>query len=156
MKAIEVIRRAYELIKNPRHWTQNAYARDRHGSLVSPTNDAAHQWCAIGALEAVAGDASFAATCLLQRVSEEMHNGDHVQVLNDGHRPGTRTPPEAHLVVLGVYERCLEKYKDDPPLEAFVPESVRRVHPKYASTEFAQKYQELLALRAPLVRPPGR
>jgi hypothetical protein len=32
------------------HWTQGAYARDKHGAPVRPTSDLAASWCALGAL----------------------------------------------------------------------------------------------------------
>jgi hypothetical protein len=50
---VTVLEEARDLIANERYWTTGAFARDRLGMKVSPRNESASQWCAIGALERV-------------------------------------------------------------------------------------------------------
>lgn len=42
---------AFEKVKNPETWTQNAVARDAEGKIVHADDPTACKWCSIGAME---------------------------------------------------------------------------------------------------------
>lgn len=50
MKTAHILRAARGRIENPKYWTQGVGAHDIHGKKVSPENEAAVRWCALGAL----------------------------------------------------------------------------------------------------------
>jgi len=52
--ALEVLRKARELISQESAWTQGAFARDANGKPCGMTSDSAVCWCAGGALIAAA------------------------------------------------------------------------------------------------------
>jgi hypothetical protein len=55
VKEVDIIKKARELISDPKRWTKGAGARDKHGDPVPITNPGAVCWCVSGALVHVAG-----------------------------------------------------------------------------------------------------
>ena len=54
----QVIARAYELIENPAHWTQHAYARTSTGRKCPAISDRADRFCILGAIDRAASEVS--------------------------------------------------------------------------------------------------
>ncbi len=61
MKAIkEILIEARDLIEDPDHWTQGAFAKGSFGNPVASESEYAESWCAAGAiLKAVGGGESY-------------------------------------------------------------------------------------------------
>ena len=53
----QILKAAQDLIRDPKHWTQGAFARDAHGGPVPLKSVAAVCFCSAGAIEKAAGDA---------------------------------------------------------------------------------------------------
>ena len=51
----QILTAAQDLIRDPKHWTQRAYARDRHGAGVGSNHPNAVCWCADGAIRKCGG-----------------------------------------------------------------------------------------------------
>lgn len=49
--ALELLKAGYEILKDRSRWTTYAYARDKHGKIVSPENPNAHCFCSSGVLK---------------------------------------------------------------------------------------------------------
>lgn len=54
--ALAALTKAQDLIRDPDHWTQRSYARDRTGNDTPVWSDDAHCFCTLGALRRVVGD----------------------------------------------------------------------------------------------------
>ena len=69
MNKKEVLVQARALIADPRHWTQNAEARNMSGAQVSPHNVTAEKFCMLGAIRKACGNngALFNETCEFAR-----------------------------------------------------------------------------------------
>jgi len=52
----ELLRRAWQLIEQPEHWTTRVTARDEAGDQVRPEDGKACCWCAVGALEKICAE----------------------------------------------------------------------------------------------------
>lgn len=52
----ELLKNARELITDPAHWTQGAYAKNEYGSTTESHADNATCWCAYGVIRKVAYD----------------------------------------------------------------------------------------------------
>jgi hypothetical protein len=96
---IAIIRRAREIISDPKRWTQGTYARDKDGAAIHPYDDSATCWCALGALARAAielnaqpGDGS-AATDRLINCSQRF-----VGSVNDH---------DGHAAVLSLFDKAL-------------------------------------------------
>ncbi len=50
MKVIKLLRKTRALLKNPKRWTQNAYARNKINVPCSSTNETACSFCLLGAM----------------------------------------------------------------------------------------------------------
>ena len=62
MKPLELLVRAKAKIERPEHWTKGMYARTDTRDQCVPGSSRAEQWCAVGALHAMAvemGESSF-------------------------------------------------------------------------------------------------
>jgi hypothetical protein len=55
----QVLQKAIELLERPGAWARNALAYDEEGEICEPTSSEARQWCAIGAIEKIAGELGF-------------------------------------------------------------------------------------------------
>lgn len=51
LKSLNVLKKAYNLLKSRSNWCFGSYARTKHGNECAPKNPLATNWCAIGALE---------------------------------------------------------------------------------------------------------
>ena len=50
MKTSTLLRNAWALIEDPKHWTTRAYAKTRRGRVCDPSNPGAVKFCALGAI----------------------------------------------------------------------------------------------------------
>jgi hypothetical protein len=112
--AREMLVRARALIERPEHWTQHALARDASGRVVEPTNPAAHCFCVVGALYAIADQAldsdalCYAASALARTTPPPWRdyywtNATNVVVMyNDSYRT-------AHADVLAWFSRAIAR-----------------------------------------------
>lgn len=53
---VSLLTAARNLISDPNHWCQGAYARTVYGNPVGPAESSAVTWCAFGALNYLAAD----------------------------------------------------------------------------------------------------
>lgn len=127
MGPIDLIRDAYNFLKDEDRFCQGYYQRDKEGKKCVLKD--AYSCCALGTLnclsysasqhlkdfssayEPIADDisAEFAAVCLTQSVAHELY-GTLIQTIND--QPDRK---KAHREVLHVWEVCLERWKDREP-----------------------------------------
>jgi len=59
LSEIEILQKAQELIRDPEHWTQGAYARTAKDREVGFLEQPACKFCSIGAVAKVIGDKSY-------------------------------------------------------------------------------------------------
>lgn len=98
----EILRKARELISDPTHWTQKAFARGPDGRSVDDSDPRACSWCSLGALIKVTGENFPRGELVLERAVRELHPGiDTASIVrfND-----TRS----HSEVLAVWDRAIE------------------------------------------------
>ncbi len=85
-------------IADPKHWTQNQYARDANGCMVQPEADNACQWCAAGAIISAVWDGK---TDLYDaRKILEHYANSRLTIYNDTH---------SHEDVLALFDRALRR-----------------------------------------------
>lgn len=61
---LQILRRAYWILRSPRRWTRNTEARTRRGRIVDPRDYWAAQFCANGAVHRAADDLGYSETDL--------------------------------------------------------------------------------------------
>lgn len=116
------IHKSYDIIKDPKHWTQEFYQKDENGKNC-PWREG-YSFCALGSVNYVAGisddDKGYhGAICILQRHSEKMFNGQALQVVND-----SLPSALAYQNVLRVFESVIKKFPDREPTEEEIVEGV--------------------------------
>lgn len=94
--ALEILTLAQELIRDPKHWTQGAYARNEHGTPTGACNPAAVRWDASGAILKVAGAPQYIVTAALA----DLFKGEGVVHTNDA---------KGHAAVMAMFDRVREK-----------------------------------------------
>lgn len=102
-EVLRVLRDAKELIRDARHWTNRATARDQIGHIVSPDAPNAVCWCADGAIYRVSGGRWViynTAGCALSEATEELFNTDDYFFVND---------KLGHNAILRAFDRAIEK-----------------------------------------------
>lgn len=112
----QILKDAYNLIKNKERWAQGYYQYDANGNYCDIKSGV--KFCAVGALNKVTEndheeeirDTIHYALCALQRMSEQLFEGEPIQAIND--RP---EPTYAHCAVLQIYKATIEKFKDREP-----------------------------------------
>lgn len=115
---ITLIQQAYELIKDPEHWTQGYYQKDKDGNRCKWRNG--YSFCGLGVMNYIhfireniteeMEESYYHAVCLLQRISEELFEGECIQTVNDA------TPfSVAYANVLRIYQTALERFTDREP-----------------------------------------
>lgn len=89
------LRRLKKKIQNPKHWTQGAYARDKHGNYVYKRSKEAVCWCLVGAQLVTAlrvnqtGIAGYALYELIGNATYMWHEeGQRRAIFNDNHTHG--------------------------------------------------------------------
>lgn len=99
----EVLRAAKVRIRDPKRWTQHAYARDADGRKCEPHAEAAKCWCAAGAL-----------FCELGLSSEVDHAGAQIpafDLLVEAAKPtlisALNDRLDSHETVLQLYDRAI-------------------------------------------------
>jgi len=50
MTSVEILKQARELISDPSHWTQEAFARNKNGKACACLEEEGVKWCARGAI----------------------------------------------------------------------------------------------------------
>lgn len=55
VKEVDIIKKARELLSDPKRWTTGAGARDKHGDPIPVNSPMAVCWCMSGALARIAG-----------------------------------------------------------------------------------------------------
>ena len=108
MKPSELLTKAKAVIADPKHWTQDVYAKDAKGQSTGPSTPDAVCWCSLGALHAVAHEENtyntrFAATRYLARVSAECGYSD-VSDFNDN---------SSHETVMRAWDKAIKLAKED-------------------------------------------
>ena len=97
-----VLVQARAKIADPKHWCQRMYARDKRNRRVEATSPEATQWCAIGAVQAVApSDLFYAAANLLQ----ESVGSTPVATVNDYRK----NPEKAHATILDAFATAIRE-----------------------------------------------
>ena len=108
MKPSELLIKAKAVIADPKHWTQDVYAKDAKGHHTGPSTPDAVCWCSLGALKKVAHEenangACFAATEYLAVVSDEF-GCSSIPDLNDH---------SSHETVMKVWDKAIKLAKED-------------------------------------------
>ncbi len=101
MNVLNVLREAYEKIKDPNGWVQGNYALDSRGERVPPGEPSATQFCAVGAaLSVIAARQQIRdeAYEVLRRTSRAMYDGVGIFDVND---------KLGHKAVCSVYEESI-------------------------------------------------
>lgn len=115
MNADALLMKARYLIADPKHWTQEAYARNDCGIAVDACSPRACQWDAVGALYAIADYSTSlsiiaAAKYRLSVVAIDTYGeGTEIQHVNDGKVFAVRLFQRArsHRAVLRLYEDAI-------------------------------------------------
>ena len=107
----QILKAAYDLLKDPKHWTQGTQYRNKYEFPCHPKE--AVSFCAVGAifcqLDTHHYDGDQVAIVHLQQASWMLF-GKLVQVLNDDLEPSKKI---VHQNVLRVYEKALELCEND-------------------------------------------
>lgn len=106
---LDVLVAARELISVPERWTRGSYARDIDGRQRGAKSDYATCWCASGAIERVAGDATFFGLQDKAWKALASLSGGSVATFNDDQRT-------THADVLELFDRAIadERAKVSP------------------------------------------
>ena len=89
MKTSTLLKRAWALIEDPKHWTTRTFARTARGRECSATDPLARKFCAIGALQRAAF-ACDAPTSPARGVLRTASNYTTVQTNDDGGHEAVR------------------------------------------------------------------
>jgi hypothetical protein len=103
----QAVNAAWQRIAQQEHWTQGIGARDRGGNHVRTTDSSAVAWCAVGALERIAGedDELFERGLeVLCRASRAVTNCDDPARVND---------TLGHEAVERIYARALDMLREE-------------------------------------------
>ena len=108
MKPSELLIKAKAVIADPKHWTQDWYAKDAEGQPVGPRKSYAVCWCSLGAFGKVAHEentyaARFAAAGYLDVVVDEYGYSD-VSDFNDN---------SSHETVMRAWDKAIKLAKED-------------------------------------------
>lgn len=99
MTAVEVLRKAKELIADPARWCQGKSACDEHGVVRSLKDQEAVAFCAEGALGRISDDPwRYRLVPLMCQAARELYCYDHIYV-ND---------QLGHGAVMKVFDRAIE------------------------------------------------
>ncbi len=103
MNTIELLTSARNLIADPEHWTQRAFARDGFGNSIGPTADSACSWCSLGALTKSFGNIWWPESHCepLEQAIGQLHPDNLMSLadFNDSH---------THQEVLAVFDKAIE------------------------------------------------
>lgn len=94
----QVLREAKAVIPTPAQWTRKVAARDSRGNRVTPRNERAVRWCAMGAIEKVAPGDGLAALEWAAIRALRPHMDDEVPTFNDSH---------THAEVLAAFDAAI-------------------------------------------------
>lgn len=100
----EILIAARAKIEDRANWTQLATARDAVGATVHSRSPQACQWCAIGALNAVASrdTAIFDARDILGSVTPQVRNGEFLMISDVNDLAG-------HMAVMEMFDLAIAK-----------------------------------------------
>ena len=106
---VEILRAARERISDPGRWTKNELARERNGVSVPSWDDAACQWCAIGAAWCEAGAALGALHPAIDALANAAQELFPERIVGIAWRVSTVNdhPETTHADVLRVYDRAI-------------------------------------------------
>jgi hypothetical protein len=99
--AYEILTAAQELIRNPKHWTQGAYARDAQGGKVGALNPNAVCWCMSAAIIKCGGSEKFGLG-----LNEQL-----VEVFKGESGPVHTNDDKGHAAVMALFDRLRDKAK---------------------------------------------
>lgn len=106
MTPIELAKKARDLIADPKHWTKNAFAKDRLGFAVETESAKAVRFCSIGAVSRATFELdsrySYPNIDIVKTVKDALHDnmGNAVIKFNDNH---------THEEVLAAWDRAIEQ-----------------------------------------------
>ena len=108
MKPSELLTKAKAVIADPKHWTQDVYAKDAKGYSTGPAEPNAVCWCSIGAIEKVAHEEGtystrFSATRYLVVVSDK-YGYSGITDFNDN---------SSHEAVMKAWDKAIKLAKED-------------------------------------------
>jgi hypothetical protein len=75
---VQLLKKARALISDPKRWTQNAFARDKHGHAVPPQDSRAVRFCSIGAINHYAAESDVRTRSLARQAL-----GEDIMMVND-------------------------------------------------------------------------
>ena len=107
MKPSELLIKAKAVIADPKHWTQDVYAKDAEGQVTKTLSPDAACWCSLGALEKVAHEENTYSTHLtaaeyLDVVADECGYG--ITDFNDN---------SGHGIVMRAWDKAIKLAKED-------------------------------------------
>lgn len=98
-KVSVALKRARDLIADPKHWTQKSFARDKNSKMCDPHSPKADKFCAIGALMAIDGS-------IYDEARNTLHTVGYIINTNDCYDRRI-----AHKKVLDHYDKAIELAK---------------------------------------------
>jgi hypothetical protein len=96
--ARQTLKAARQLITDPAKWTQNAFARDKNGKMISPTNNGAVCFCALGAIRFVTKEPKITVADIFLNAVSNSKNGEDLDTFNDTH---------THAEVLALFDAAI-------------------------------------------------
>jgi hypothetical protein len=111
LKARSVLLAAYDLLSDPRKWTQGATAKDKLDRNVPPIASSAEKWCATGAIQrssclmvfapSEAGRVQSLAIELMQRDLRRATGHESIPAINDG--------SDGYQRIMAAFRRLLDR-----------------------------------------------
>lgn len=108
---INVITKARRLLSKKEKWTRGDYATDKNGQSVDPKEKKAVCFCAIGAVERYADDASVQYE--LDKTARQLYPQDTLGGTYGIVRVNDHGGPRARLKVLRVFDKTIERLQKE-------------------------------------------
>lgn len=99
MTLYEVLTKAQDLIRDPKHWTKGSFAINKNGNRVDPSSDKAFCFCMVGAIYRTGSDRNKESEAI--NVLSTQTTGGAILVFND-------SPTTSHEEVMSAFDRARE------------------------------------------------
>ncbi|KQS84277.1 hypothetical protein [Rhizobium sp. Leaf383] len=97
---LEILTQAQNLIRDPNHWTQGAYARNEHGHSLMIDDDGVTCFCSLGALRKAANSDLYPpGFSYLQAAARQLDDSPNLVDFNDEH---------THAEVMALWDKARE------------------------------------------------
>lgn len=110
MKPSELLTAAKAVIADPKHWTQNAFARDAAGNSACAANPGAVCFCALGAMDRAASN-SLHLTNWSVKADAELHLRHAAVSIRRDYGPAGINDDTDHPTVMKMFDTAIELAK---------------------------------------------